>query len=79
MHADDVLFEVVPSRPNLCLILAIWRGALEAGSDGIYANTVFAFLVSLQVVYCAEAINAGAALDITFVWLVVFQHMLPFT
>lgn len=79
MHAKDMLFEVIPPRPYLCLILATWRGAFETGGDGIYANSMLAFLVSLQVVDRAESINARASCDITFVWFIVFQHMLPIT
>lgn len=33
MHADDVLLEVVPPWPNLFLVFATWRSALEAGGD----------------------------------------------
>lgn len=38
---------------------------------------MLAFLVPLQVIDRAEAIDAGATLKITFVGLIVFQHMLP--
>jgi hypothetical protein len=79
MHADNMLLKVIPTWPNLFLVLAARRSALEAGSDVVYTNPMPGFLVPLQVVDCAEAINAGAALEVTFVGLIVFQHMLPNT
>lgn len=72
-----MLLKVVPPWPNFFLILATWRSALEAGSNRVQTNPVLTFFVPLQVVDCAEAIDAGAAWDITFVGLVMFQHMLP--
>lgn len=74
-----MLFEVVPPRPYLRLVLTTWRCAFETGGDGVYPNSMLAFLVSLQIIDRAEAVNAGTARDITFIWLVVFQHVLSVT
>lgn len=72
-----MLFEVVPPRPYLGLVFTTWRCAFETGGNGIYTDPMLAFLVSLKIVDRAEAINAGTAWHITFIWLIVFQHVLP--
>lgn len=77
MHTQNVLFEVVPPRPYLRLVLATWRCTFETGGNSVYTNPMLAFLVSLKIIDRAEAINAGTTRNIAFIWLIVFQHVLP--
>jgi hypothetical protein len=78
VHTTDMLFEVVQTRPDLSLVPAMFGGTLVRIFANSYAMNTF--LVSLKIIDCSEAFSTGSTFarqNITHVWLVMLEHMLP--
>jgi hypothetical protein len=76
MHSNDMLLEIVESRPFLVRISAFWRGTLVRFSLAVNFQFVDTFKVPVEIVHGDKALCSRATSLRTFERLVVLEHML---